>query len=689
MSLGSLLLGWLVLAGLVTGAALVAVAARRRLLPGWRGSRALLADVVLGAGVVEVSLQLLGVLGLLRRPALLIAGAVLVAGGLVLHRRGTPVPDPGSGDEDTLPAVPRLQYAVGLFAAALVTGLWVGQISWVLRHGVLDYDSIDYHLPVAVQWYQTGRIGPLPTTTPDLAVPSFPFGSELFHAAGMVAFGRDVLTPFLNLGWLAVLLLAGWVAGRRTRVPGLTLAAVAIVAGLPQAAHFEAGTGLSDVPALAGAIAALALLAAEAPGRRLLGVVLVGGLAAGLGLGAKPSVGPALLALTVFVAARGPRRLAVWGGAAFATGGFWFVREWLLAGSPFPEIALPLLPRPHYAAFDALKQPVGQYLGNRSAISHYLLPGLVQGWGPSWPVPVLLAVAGGVAALAAGPRRFERFLGVAALGCMVAYLRTPHTGGGPPGQPLLFGENLRFAYPALALGLLALALASARFRFAPPVLAAVFAVPLVAGAVAHWRVPALPYVRQQGTAAAFVAAAGLLAGAVLALRRARKAGSRRGPPLLRPALFVLVPLAVVAGSRPVADGYLAHRYSSTEPGYPAAYAWFRSMSDRRVGVAGFGAKFAYAGVNLTNRVAYVGQRLPYGGFTEATSCEQWRHLLQAGRYDYVVIAPSPLMPAPPPSYAWTATDRQARPVFTSANVTVFALAEPADLSCRAAGAGSR
>ena len=42
----------------------------------------------------------------------------------------------------------------------------------------------------------------------------YPQNSELVHAVGMVLGGRDFFSVFLNLGWLALALLAAWCIGR-------------------------------------------------------------------------------------------------------------------------------------------------------------------------------------------------------------------------------------------------------------------------------------------------------------------------------------------------------------------------------------------------------------------------------------------------------------------------------------------
>lgn len=677
------LFGALVSTFLVGGAGLVAGGVRRRLLPGWVGAPARLGEAVLALAGLEVLLQALALGGVLRRAGLTTVAVLLVLGGMLLRRadRARPRRATGTAEQPRPFALPSWQFWLAVASGSLVVGLWLGQIAWTYRNGIYDYDSIDYHLPVALEWYQTGRLGGLPRTTPDLAVPSYPFGSELFHAAGMVAFGRDVLTPLINLGWLALLLLAGWVAGIRHRVPGVTFAAVAVVAGLPQIAHLEAGAGLSDMPALAALLAATALLVFEYDGEarsRLAaarGVPLVAGLAAGLAVGAKLTAGPAMAAATVAVGLVGVRRLLPWLAGAVAAGGIWFARSWLLAGSPFPALQLPVLPRPEYALFDAWQQSVSDYLLDRQVMKGFFTPALEQLWGPTWPYVIVLSVGGGLLALALGRGAVARALGLVALLCAAGYLVMPHAAGGPPGVPFLFGGNLRFALPALTLGLLAAVLGVSRWRVGPPVLAAAFVVPLAAGAVAHWRVVGLPYPRHLTTGLVALAVGLALAGAL------RSSVARRGPRpprWLRPVAVLMFGAVVLAAGFPVFSAYLRNRYTSSQPGLNTAYALFRDQREQRIGVVGIAVKYPYAGADLSNEVDYVGRKLPYGGFTEAMSCREWRTLLRDGAYGWVVVSPSPIFPRQPEALGWTEADPAARVVLRSAGVTVFRLDAPPD-----------
>ena len=77
----------------------------------------------------------------------------------------------------------------------------------------------------------------------------------------MVAYHRDIASPFLNLIWFAVALLAAWCIGRPYGVAPLTAVAAAIALDLPVFAGTQAGTAMSDLFGVTFLLAAAALLA--------------------------------------------------------------------------------------------------------------------------------------------------------------------------------------------------------------------------------------------------------------------------------------------------------------------------------------------------------------------------------------------------------------------------------------------
>ena len=91
MSFGDYLQGSIELIAVAAAMGFAAVALRGRLLPGWSGASARLAEVVLGLSLLVVTLELVGVVGLYRPGWVLLAALVVGLGiGFALRpaRRG-------------------------------------------------------------------------------------------------------------------------------------------------------------------------------------------------------------------------------------------------------------------------------------------------------------------------------------------------------------------------------------------------------------------------------------------------------------------------------------------------------------------------------------------------------------------------------------------------------------------------
>ena len=90
------------------------------------------------------------------------------------------------------------------------------------------FDSTWYHGPFAAGFFQSGDTWSLHFIAPQFLAWFYPANSEVLHAVGMLAFGRDILSPLLNLGWFVGCLVAAWCIGRPYRVAPWSLALVAI-----------------------------------------------------------------------------------------------------------------------------------------------------------------------------------------------------------------------------------------------------------------------------------------------------------------------------------------------------------------------------------------------------------------------------------------------------------------------------
>jgi hypothetical protein len=233
--------------------------------------------------------------------------------------------------------------------------------------------------------------------------------------------------------------------------------------------------------------------------------------------------------------------------------------------------------------------------------------------------------------------RTRRLLGLVAIACAVLYALTPNSAAGREGDPWSFGLNLRYATPALGLGLALLPTWLPRWRrpLLAVLLATLGATLLSAnGLPSGWRMEALAY------------AVALALLAVAAWRRPRLA------------VPVLAAAAAVGGFF-IQRHYLERRYAGV-----VSYLGLPSDIDHtRIGILGVNQSYALYGRNLSNRVVYVGRHGPNGRFGREPDCRAWRSAVNAGHFRYLIVAPvtSSDLPAetpkaPPRETAWTDGD---------------------------------
>jgi hypothetical protein len=140
-------------------------------------------------------------------------------------------------------------------------------------------------------------------------------------------------------------------------------------------------------------------------------------------------------------------------------------------------------------------------------------------------------------------------------------------------------------------------------------------------------------------------------------------------------------LAVVLG-RAQQVQYADHHY--TEPdhflqdgGPKKAYLFARNQHDKRIGIAGSGeiffGQYGYYGADLSNYVQYIGVPGPDGTWRLSTSCQQFRRLINAGDYDYLIISrytqDSPEAPYWYPIDRWVRSDPALKLVIEEPEIT--------------------
>ena len=684
---------------------------RRRLLPSFSGAPAHLATAILAVAILLWAAEALGTVGQFQAiPYLVVVAIVAVAigsfrgwrrGGVISaarrllragphpSHRNVPLPEaarsarraPHPGDRTRGREV-GVATLVALAISAVAVVHFAAGAKPHLSTGMTGFDSTWYHGPFAAGFFQSGDTWGLHFIAPQFLAWFYPANSEVFHGVGMVAFGRDILSPLLNLGWFVGCLLAAWCIGRPYGVAPVSLALAAVALSVP-ALSDQAGEARNDIVGIFFLLAAVAIAVNaqaarsaagsrdtargasgrgdEAPdpaprpdraGRALSeGALVVTGLAAGLAAGTKLNFLLPAAVLVFGLVAMSPRggrwrALAAAGLAALAGGGYWYLRNLAHTGNPLPwfdHVGPISLPAPDQALGGREAHSALGYLTDGSIWSDWFLPGLHDGLTLLWPLLVLAAIAGLFLCLG---RRSDPVLRVAALAGLAAgfaWLIAPTSASGPEGMPRGFESGLRYLAPALVLGLALLPTA-----------------PLT-----HFATKPRFYV-SRACKCSFVVGPGRPVG------------------LLAIAGLGLLAMAI---GYPVQRHYLENRYANptfTTPGLNATFKWAQDIEDARIATTST-RQYPLFGRDLSNHVDYIGEAHPHGGFTAPTTCRAWRRLLSTGDYDYVIATRDriePGKPTYPPTAAWTAGPG-AKVILRKPPTVVFKLTAPlAPSACR-------
>lgn len=663
---------------------------RRALLPNWSGAPRVMAEAVLSLGLLLAVLHVLGSFGAFRLYPVMGALAVLEVVVVILTKY---VFSTRALTSSVPPRQPSPRFMAPMAAAAVVWafGTWVGPFDSVFRHGITDIDSVQYHLPFAARFFQTGWITQIHQVRPDPEPGFFPADGELLHGVGMLIFRRDVLSPFINFGWLSLLLLAGWCTGRPRGAASTGLVSAALMGSFPVMAYWHAGTGLTDIALLAVLMSMIALLL-NSGGQ--VGGVAVAAVAAGVGLGIKLTIAPAVLAVTIWLLARRATRtrpvLVTWIGVLVVTGSYWFARNWYRSGSPMPSVrinlgfftfpAFPNDPELKHEGFTIL-----HYATNVHFWAHDVPSGLERGFGSGWPLVIALAVVGVLFGLARD-RGLELVVPIAALLSLLGYVTLPYSAGGPPNNPTLFAYDLRYLAPALVLGIATFATSSmsdeVRALATAAICLALVAAVLSGGA---WVTVSLPYRLLILVVGLAIAGVGYLVPRYSAFRTRAHITQRhlQGAQLKYLSLGFVVVVALLGFA--FQRSYLASRYRPLPPPLTAATRWFDSIRNARIGITGFTSQYLLYGPTLSNRVDFVGVTEPHGGWAVPNTCSQWRTAVAAGGFRYIVIANLVNNVATFTWYHWTMTDPSARLVLGTRSVAVFQLSDSSRFVASTAG----
>ncbi len=576
---------------------------------------------------------------------------------------------------------------VAVLAGATVAAVWASPMLDAYDLGMHAFDTLWYHMPWAASFAQTGRVTSLHYDL-EFLLAFYPATAELFHGLGIVLFGRDTLSPLLNLLWMSLAMLAAWCIGERRWRAAAAAAGVALVLLTPMMDFSQPGSADGDIVGLAFLLTAVALVV-NAGGRPAAHALAA--LAAGFAMSIKLTfLAPvALLTLGMLALAPAGRRRAgalTWLIPLVLAGGFWYARNLVAIGNPLPWSSFAgILPTPAPPVQSHVNFAVAHYLTSSAFWRHYFVSGMAAQLGSWWYVIAAGAILGPLLCLLPGADRTLRMLAVVALGSLAAYLVTPNGAIGPDGDPVGFAYNLRYAAPGLAL---AYAIAPMAPAFAGPRRQAALVAALGAAAVATIAHVALWPGRHAAGAAALggaILAAGLIVTALRRLRSARIAGL---------AAAALLACAGAAAGYPWQRHYLRGRYvyQPQISHLSVAWAYFRGVHHARVAVAGsYGEFFDYPlfGLDDSNRVEYVAQTGPHGSFTRIPGCRAWRAAVNRGHFRYLLTTPerdfwNPAQLRPAPERGWTIGDPAARVVFqeqvTGQPVDLFELSGPLDPS---------
>jgi hypothetical protein len=720
-SFGSYIGGCLATIGIVSALGRGGYWLRRWIVPEFSGALARLGDATLAVALLVISLELLGTLSILRLGWIVVVCIAIGLGAAWLGRRMAP----RVTGEVAAPRVQTVALLIALGVASFTVAEWTFPSQLSLDYGMFGGDTTWYHMPFAARIAQEASTVHLHYTDPlRLAAWFYPQSSELIHAAGIVVFKTDWLSPLINLIWLAIALLAAWCVGRPYKVGPATLVAGAIVLDAGVMIETQPGEGRNDIMGLAFLIAFAAFLinghqrrapkegaVQDAPEHDapLLdkGPLILAGVAAGLAASVKLTFLVPVVAIwlgVVVFSGPGRRLTTAWvlGLSTFVVGGYWYVRAAIkTGGNPIPSTGFgPLhLPRPDQMPLDPRPRfAVSHYLTDPTIYRRWFFPQLDNAFGPLWPLILIAAVAAAVFIAVRSRNRILRVIAAAALLTALVYVFTPLTAAGQEGSPTGFFTNTRYLAPGLILAMTLLPIArplrapDSRARLTLYFLVAVYAITVLT--TPRWYPGYIV-----GTV--FLTLALVWAPSALALLRGRRAASRTYVAVAAAGVLLL---AVVLGRAQEVQYYNQH-YTRVTPflqdgGPRKAYTFARERHGARIGIAGSGeiffGQYGFYGANLDNYVQYIGAEGPDGTYRLATTCHQFRRLINEGEYDFLITSKatqdSPDAEYWYPVYAWLKTDPALELVIEEPEITpqpdyVFKVKGKLDTSCADVGHG--
>lgn len=359
------------------------------------------------------------------------------------------VPGP-TGDQARSPLSREALAGFGAVAGFLALSVLLS-----LRGQTVDFDSRNYHLPHVGHWLEQRSFWRFAFQLPGVWTSAHPSNGEILGVwLALPSHGDElaILAPtlFALLGILAVAFLCRELGGRA----GVgALAGVAVFAA-PILFQSQVRSLATDNAAAACWIAAAALLVRGVRNADRLWIGAAG-VALGLGLGSKYTSlvpGAALFVAGVALLWRSRRWLWLIPGIVI------FFSPWLVRNAI--ETGNPLWPQRVQVAgiqvFEGGESPINAF---STPVGEYIVEGkwsVMQSWASHvarYVGPVaLLAAVGVVLGLRRAAPNQARILSLVAIVAFIGYLATPFSGGGPDGTIVWLLLNIRYAFPALLLG---------------------------------------------------------------------------------------------------------------------------------------------------------------------------------------------------------------------------------------------
>lgn len=345
-------------------------------------------------------------------------------------------------------------------AAGAMAGVGMGWAIWSLRRAQLGVDAIYYHTPEVIGWLHAGTTGSAEVVNPLLPVENYPLVNEvLFAWAAGIAPSFAVFSVW-PVAAGAILLAATWLGFRALAVPRrVRILALGSVAAIPLVTNQLLGP-TNDLPAVAWLVTAASLAAcARARPTLLLPAVVAVGLAAGTKTTTLP------VAVFVFVASgwalrdtvRELGRPALTGAllVAGAVGGFWYLRDLLVHGSPFwPWSATPW--------GDPVPEALARLFPNFLSRPVATLDGRVGQYADATGGGLILVSVALLLAATARRARWVMLLGAVVLGSLLLWSVAPSTGLAEERALDASVSQMRYLLPATVIAVLALVLVAAR-----------------------------------------------------------------------------------------------------------------------------------------------------------------------------------------------------------------------------------